>query len=230
MRFRGIRRGIWCEPEKSTKINFLEYSKGENAVDMNPAPAKPPRLTEENLRELQTARRSLRKVRRAVFSANLEGYTIAVCGAVSFLCGIGSISDMVLGAVLTVIGIIEIVSASRLRRLDLTATKWLGCNQLALAVFILLYALWNIHSEIANPASGLSDLSPQDAQAVDQTLGSLGDLTHEVMLMLYVSLIAAALVEAGMALYYYSRGAHVRRFLQETPEWIVMMQRNGVSI
>jgi uncharacterized membrane protein HdeD (DUF308 family) len=219
-----------CELGKSTRINCLEYSKGESAADMNPAPANPPQLTQENLRELQAARRSLRKVRRAVFSANLEGYTIAVCGGVSFLCGIGSFTDMLVGAVLTVIGIIEIISASRLRRLDLSATKWLACNQLALAVLILLYALWNIHSEIANPVSGLSDLSPQDAQAMDQTLGSIGDLTHEVMLLLYVSLIVAALVEAGMALYYYSRGAHVRRFLAETPEWIVMMQKNGVSI
>ena len=230
MRFRSIRRRCWCDPAKSTRIDCLDYRKGENAADMNPAPAQPPQLTAENMRELQTARRSLRKVRRAVFSANLEGYTIAVCGGVSFLFGIGSITDMLAGAVLTVIGIIEIVSASRLRRLELSATKWLGGNQLALALLILLYALWNIRSEIANPASGLSDLSPQDAQAVDQTLGSLGDLTHEVMLLLYISLIAAALVEAGMALYYYSRGAHVRRFLAETPEWIVMMQKNGVSI
>ena len=119
---------------------------------MTSAASKPPQLSPENLRELQAARDSLRKVRRAVSTAKFEGYSVAVCGALTLLMGIGSIGQMIGGTVLTAIGIIEIVSASRLSRLDPEAARVLTINQLSLAALILLYALWSIYGEMAHPA------------------------------------------------------------------------------
>lgn len=190
----------------------------------------PPNLTPENLRELQAAKQSLRKIRRAVSAARFEGYTVAICGGITFLSGMGSISDMLGGTVLTIIGIVEIVWAGRLGRLDATAVRTLTINQLCLAVLILLYAVWNLHAEIAHPASDLPDLSPSDAQVLGQMDSSAMGLTHEVMLLLYGSMIAAAAAEAGMAAYYHSRGAYLQRYLADTPPWIISMQKSGISI
>ncbi len=193
------------------------------------AGSNPPPLSADNLRELQAAKQSLRKVRRAVSAARFEGYTVAICGGITFLSGIGSVVDMLGGAVLTAIGIIEIVGAGRLGRLDIKAVRIITVNQLCLAALILLYALWNLYAEVAHPASDLPDLSPSDAQVLGQMDSSAVSLTHEVMLLLYGSLIAAAAAEAGMAAYYHSRGAYLQRYLADTPLWIIAMQKSGIS-
>lgn len=197
---------------------------------MTSAASKPPQLSADNLRELQAAKQSLRKIRRAVSVARFEGYTVAVCGGITFLSGIGSVGDMLGGAVLTAIGVIEIISAGRLGRLDTKAVRILTTNQLCLAALILLYAVWNLHAEVAHPASDLPDLSPSDAAALGQMDSSALSLTHEVMLLFYGSMIAAAVVEAGMARYYHSRGAYLQRYLADTPAWIISMQKSGISI
>lgn len=194
-----------------------------------PAP-QPPQLSPENLRELQAARRSLGKIRRAVSTARFEGYSIAICGALTVLMNTDSIGYMLVGTVLTAIGIVEIVAAGRLRRLEVGAVRMLAINQLSLAALILLYALWNLHAEIAHPVSDFPDLSPSDAKLLGQMDSSVLGITHEAMLLLYGSLIAAAAVEAGMAWYYHSRGGHLREYLARTPPWIITMQKAGISV
>jgi len=194
------------------------------------AASNSPQLTPENLRELESARFALRKIRRAVSAARFEGYTIAICGGLSIVAGYNSITDLLSGTVLLAIGIIEIVGAGKLRSLDPQAAKMLVVNQLTLAGLILLYALWNLTAEAMHPTPDLPDLSPSEAQAVSQYSSPLNGMTHEIMLLLYASLILAAIVEAGMAAYYRSRVEQLRKYLETTPAWIVDMQKAGVSI
>jgi hypothetical protein len=197
---------------------------------MSSAAPQPPQLSAENLREMQTARQSARKIRRAVTAAKFEGYTIAICGVLTVLMGMGSVWQMLGGTILTVIGVIEITGGGRLARFDPGAVRMLTINQLSLAGLILLYGLWNLHAEMAHPVSDFPDLSPADAQVLGQMDSSVTGLTHEIMVLLYGSMIAAAAAEAGMAFYYHSRGELVRRYLAETPAWIITMQKSGVSI
>lgn len=197
---------------------------------MTSAVPSPPQLTPENLHEIQLARQRLRKIRRAVSAARFEGYSVAISGALTFLFSIGDFGTMLAGAVLTAIGVVEIIAAGQLRRLDQRAPRIIGINQFILAILILLYALWSLHAESANPNKDLSDLSPSDVQAMNQMMGPTLDMEHSMMMLLYGSLIAAAVFEAGMAWYYYSRESHLQEYLAETPEWITQMQRAGVSI
>lgn len=186
--------------------------------------SNPPQLSPENLRELHAARDSLRKVRRAVTAARLEGYSVAICGALTLIMGTSNLGQMLGGTVLAVIGVIEIYGASRLGRLDAGAGRVLTLNQLSLAGLILLYALWNIFGEMAHPAAAdLPDLGGSGLQlSADMT-----SLTHEIAMMMYLAMIAAAVVEAGMARYYHSRGVYLKQYLAETPPWIVAMQKTG---
>jgi hypothetical protein len=194
-----------------------------------PAP-QPPQLSAENLRELQAARKSLGKIRRAVRTARFEGYSVAICGGLTALMNTDSIVYMLAGTVLAGIGVVEIVGAGRLRRREVGAVRMLAINQLSLAVLILLYALWNLHAEVAHPVLDFPDLSPSDAKLLGQMDSSVLGITHEAMLLLYGSLIAAAAVEAGMAWYYHSRGGHLREYLAKTPPWIITMQKAGISV
>jgi hypothetical protein len=186
-----------------------------------------PQLTPQNLRELEAARWSLRKIRRAVSTARFEGFTVAIFGGLTAVCGIPSIGVILMGLVLTAIGVVEIVGGNRLRRLDLTAARILTFNQLLLALLILIYALWNLHAEMVHP---LAQINSADAQILGVSDAPVFDLTHEVLIVVYLSLILAALIEASMALYYHRRGAFLRRYLAETPQWIVSMQKAGVSL
>jgi len=104
-----------------------------------------------------------------------------------------------------------------------TAARILTINQLSLAALILLYALWKLLVEVAHPGSAIPDLAGQ----LDSS--DLG-IAHELTILLYGSLIAAAAVEAGMAWYYHSRGEHLREYLARTPPWIVAMQKAGISV
>ncbi|HEY1921388.1 MAG TPA: hypothetical protein VGG44_01375 [Tepidisphaeraceae bacterium] len=185
-----------------------------------------PQLTPEHFRELEAAKHALRKIRRAVSAAKLEGYTVAIFGGLTVMIGITSITDIILGLILLAIGIVELNGAARLRRLDPRGIRLLTINQLTFAVLILLYALWNVHAEIAHPVGGVTDA---EAQALGQVDPSVLSLTHEVMLLVYSSFILAALFEAGMAAYFRSRGPLLQQYLAETPEWITSMQKAGVS-
>ncbi len=185
-----------------------------------------PQFTPENLRELEAARYALRKIRRAVRAAQFEGFTLAIFGGLTVLLGITSIAGILIGLVLAAIGVIEIMGGRQLLRLDFRAIRVLTINQLSLATLILLYALWNLHGEIAHPVAEVSDA---DAQLLGQVDPSVLSVTHEIMLLVYASLIAAAFFEAGMAAYFHSRGAHLRQYLAQTPTWIISMQKAGVS-
>jgi hypothetical protein len=193
---------------------------------MTSADSQPPQLSPENLRQLQAARGSLRKIRRAVGTARFEGYSIAICGALTVLMNTDSIGYMLVGTVLTAIGIVEIIGAGRLRRLDVGAVRILAINQLSLAALILLYALWNLHAEIVHPTTDSPDLT----SLLEQMGYSVTGQAHQIMSLLYGSLIVAAAVEAGMAWYYHSRGRHLREYLAHTPAWILNMQKAGIGV
>jgi hypothetical protein len=190
-----------------------------------PAPHSP-QISPENFRELEAARYALRKIRRAAGAARFEGYSIAIFGGLTILMGITSVTDILIGLVLTAVGVIEIVAGGRLRRLDVGAIRILTFNQLSFAVLIFLYASVMLHGEMVHP---LSDVGDADAQLLGQAGPAALSMTHEIMMLVYASLIVAALFEAGMAGYFYSRGAHLDQYLAQTPEWIVSMQKAGVS-
>ena len=197
---------------------------------MASAVPSPPQLTPENLNELQLARQRLKTVRRAVGAGRFEGYSIALCGGLTFLLGIGTLSTMAGGALLLAIGIVEVYMVGQLRKLDLRAPRILAANQLVLAALIVLYACWSLHSPDTGTSADTSGLSPADAQAMNQMIGPVTDIAHSVSLLLFGSLLIAAVFEGGMAWYYYSKAEPLREYLAETPEWILQMQRAGVSI
>src|ERR1700722_2465874 len=81
-------------------------------------PVSPPQISPENFQQLQAAKRGMRKIRRAMNTATFDGWTVAACGILTFLLGLGDITSMALGAGLTIIGLIELNGAKRLKRLD----------------------------------------------------------------------------------------------------------------
>jgi len=182
--------------------------------------------------QLAAARVAAAKVRRAASVAYADGWMIAICGAPTFLfgalSGMSGISGILLGGALCIIAYLEFDGAKRIRRLDVSAPRRLGYNQVALGAVLILYSLWSLH---AAAHGGL--VAELQAQAPE--LGNMGtevqDLMQTAYRLLYFTLIAVAIfAQGGTALYYFSREKYMQRYVEQTPPWILDMQRSGTPL
>lgn len=196
-----------------------------------PIPAMPvlPYFTPENLQELEAARKSARKVRRAVSVANFDGWTIAIFGAITLAMGLTDFTNIGLGLGLGAVAYLELRNAGRVKRLDADAARILGFNQLALAGILIIYACWELYvsSRSGGTAAALGVTDPD----VAQMLGPVQDLTTMISHAVYGSLILIAVFAQGsMALYYFTRVRLIRNYVATTPEWIITLQKAGFAL
>lgn len=162
--------------------------------------------------------------------AAFDGWTIAIFAALTFVCGLSSVSGIVMAAGMAIIACIELTGASRLRRLDPQAARMLGFNQLAFALLLVAYAIWSLYHELKSGGGMRAELAAVDPSAVE-ILKPFENLARQITLMVYGALIAVAvLAQGGTALFYFTRIKHIRAHLKQTPAWIVQMQRTGVSL
>jgi hypothetical protein len=189
------------------------------------APETPPDpFSPEIVHELELARLRGRKIRRAAGVASFTGWTVSICAAVTLLFGIFSITSLLLGGALAVVGYNEFSGAKMLRRLDLRAPRRLGFNQIGLCGVLIVYSLWSIHSTLAAPSPYAAVLA-SEGQAAGM-LGSIEQLQTTVTLVVYGSLIIVSIVFQGsMAWYYFTRGRYIKTYISETRPCIVDLQR-----
>jgi len=196
---------------------------------MQPPNPTSPQLSEENLRELATARAALRKIGRAVTVARFDGWTLAVFAGLTFLMAAFDWTNMIVGIGLGAIACVELYGANRLRRLEPAAIRLLGFNQLTLGALLILYALWRIHAE-SSGGGLLAAATASDPQAAP-LLQSYQGLGQSIVIAFYGTLIAIAILGmGGMALFYSSRRKYLTAYLGQTPQWIIAMQKEGISI
>ena len=196
---------------------------------MQPVNPTSPQLSEENLRELAVARQSLRKVNRAISVARFDGWTIAIFAAITLLMGFTDPTNIAMALGLGTVAYFELTGAARLRRLDPSAVPMLGFNQFGLGALLTLYALWRIHVELHGGGflSSLVAEDPADAQVLGPWMG----LGRSLVFGFYGSLIAVAIIGmGGMAWFYFSRRKYLDAYLQNTPQWIIAMQKSGLTL
>jgi hypothetical protein len=175
--------------------------------------AAPPLQQAQVQQQLIDARLAAKKIRRATTVAVTDGWMIAIFAGGSFICGlIGDVSGVLIGMAMAAIAWIEFTGAARLRRLDPTAPRRLAYNQLAFALLIIVYSLWSLRSSTM-PAE-----IPPEYQ----------DLFLMAKRILYFTLMAVGiLAQGGTALYYITREKHLQKYVNETPPWIIEMQKAG---
>ncbi|HEV8378827.1 MAG TPA: hypothetical protein VGP99_08245 [Tepidisphaeraceae bacterium] len=183
-------------------------------------------LTPQQLRELASARAAHKYVRRAIAVATFDGWTIAVFAVASCLCGIGSISSMIVGVALGGLAYIELRGASQLRRLDETAPRRLGINQILLGTLLAVYSIWQIYQELHGPSpyAAITQADPHMGRRIE-------DMARSLTVAIYGCLIMFAIVaQGGAALFYFTREKYLRDYRQHTPAWILQMQQTGVMV
>jgi hypothetical protein len=202
-----------------------------------PGDAVPPRQTSaaasprtqaapspEQMQAIAQARRQGRRISRAAGIAAFSGWTMAFFAIITLICGFFSIPAFLLGAGLAVVASLELRGSKGLRRLDLSAPRRLGFNQIALSVMLIAYGGWGI-------LSALTAASPYEAQlaaggAVAEALEPIDRLQRALTVLFYTAVIGFSVLTQGcLSAYYFTRRRHLASYLSKTPPWIVDMLR-----
>jgi hypothetical protein len=183
-------------------------------------------LSAHQLRQLEVARVTGKKIGRAVAIARFDGWSIAVVAGLTLLFGFTSLPSVLMGAGLGAVAFVELRGATALRRLDASAARTLGINQIALGSLLTVYACWRIYATLTGPGVYAEHAATDPALA--KALVPIEDLMRLVTLAANAGLIAVAvLAQGGLAAYYFSRVKHVETYLAQTPGWVVAVQKSG---
>jgi hypothetical protein len=204
----------------------------------NSATAGPP-WTSGRAYELAIARERFKKVRRGIIVAWFDAWSIAVFAVLTLVFAIPmlSFSGTLVGIGLALVAIIEFRAAAKLNRLDPHAPRRLALNQIFLSLVLLTYAAYAFMSAWHNIDPYVRAVEPTLLADPNVATGvSNGDFTVEQLVRLTVALVYGALalvaliVQPATALFYLSRRKHLKRYLGETPQWIVEMQQAGGKV
>ena len=206
---------IWMDA--STPIPFSTTSPTTNG----PSP--------QHLQQIATARELAKPLRKAARYAVIDGWGLAIFGAITILTGLTSFPTLMIGCAMCVAAHFEFRGSSQLRRLKPSSINMLMWNQLVLGSALFLYALWSLITSLTGP-SALAQAAGGDA-ALAGMLAPVESLTRLITTTVYVALMLVAIfVQGGTALFYRSRAPHLARYLEQAPHWIANLQRDGMDV
>jgi hypothetical protein len=102
-------------------------------------------------------------------------------------------------------------------------------NQLVLGILLIIYSLWQIHLEMTGngTTAALAGGDAESAGAMEPYI----DMIHKSLIAVYLGLIGFAILGmGGLSFYYFSRRKYIEAYINETPAWIVAMQKSGMKL
>lgn len=185
-------------------------------------------LSPEQLQALQDAAIRAKPIQRAASVATFNYWTLGLFGLPALLVGLFSLPSLFVGAGLLLIAHNEHRGAKMFRQLDRRAPRMLGLNQLGLIAVLTAYGTWGVmqaltaENHYAEQIAAMPQLAP--------TLEPLGELYATLSILVYGGVIAFAFIFQGFnSWYYFSRAKWMRRYLHETPAWVVQTQRAAIG-
>ena len=175
-------------------------------------------LTPGQKEEFIRAAERARKVRGAAKIATFNAWTLMAVGGLSVLVGLFSLKAVLVGGALLALGWNEMRGRNLLLRFDPEGPRILGWNQLALLGVIVLYCASAISTALAASNPEMAEL--EALVGIDP--GTVGRLTA---LVYGAVILGAALFQGLLSRYYFLREKPLREYLEETPAWIVELQK-----
>lgn len=181
-------------------------------VDQNP-------IGPEEQKALQEAGEQIKHVMKAAKVAAFNRWSIGLFAGVSLLFGLFSLTSLIIGVGLAVVARNEFKGRTAVRALDVEGLELLWRNQIGFLVLIVGYCLWSIYSVTARP-------DPQMVELTDLLGSDTGQLVQELTQLVYVAVIIGTLIFQGLnARFYKVRIPALKTYLDDTPAWIVDVQR-----
>lgn len=196
-----------------------------SAATITPASDGP--LTQEHHHELTLAAGRAKKIHKAARVAGFNGWVTGIFAAASAPFALFSMTGFLVTFGLTLIAYNEFQGRKRLLQFDPASSALLGWNQVALLTMIIVYCLWMLFTGLtgAGPFAAEIEANPE----IEAALGSLDefDYLYKVLVVaVYGTVIALTAIFQGLnAVYYFTRRKHVEAYLQETPAWVLDVQR-----
>ncbi len=180
-------------------------------------------LSAEQQEELALANARAQKILAATKVATFNGWTIGTFAAVTLLFALFSLTALVIGVAMAIVARNEFRGRGLLRRFDAQGPQLLGRNQVGFMTLIIGYCVWSIYGTLTNPIPQLEEL--------EAVLGATEDLITNFMVAVYAVVIVLTLLFQGLnARYYFARIKLVQRYLEETPAWIIDLQRATAAL
>jgi len=187
-------------------------------------------LSPEQQEELALANARAQKILSATKVATFNGWTIGAFAAItllvalfSLLFALFSLTALVIGVGMAIVARNEFRGRGLLRRFDAQGPQLLGRNQVGFMTLIIGYCVWSIYSTLNNPIPQLEEL--------EAVLGATGDLVTNLTVAVYAVAIGLTLLFQGLnARYYFARIKLVQGYLEETPAWIIDLQRATAAL
>jgi hypothetical protein len=199
----------------------------------SPSPQLPGQspLTDAQRQELNTANQRAGKIRSAAKMASFNGWTTAVFAAFGLaLLPLLILMHDSLQSILTTaimaggLGVVawnELAGRKQILAYQPAGAKRLAFNQLGFMTLLIGYCLWSIYLAFTGPNE--FEKYPEVAELIGTDIGQLYKL---LSIVLYGSVALASVgFQGGCALYYYLRYKMLRKYLTETPAWVVDLLR-----
>lgn len=179
-----------------------------------------PTLTPEQLSALEDARERAKGILSAAKVAAFNGWTIGIFAALTVLLGLTSPLLLALGAGMGVVARNEFRGRSLLRAFDAQGPRLLARNQFGFMALVVAYCTWSLLRTYTNP-------DPQWAQ-LQELAGLEAGYIQGLAAWGYGAAILLTVLFTGLnARYYARRTAMLERYLEETPTWVVQVQRSS---
>ncbi|MBI1367974.1 MAG: hypothetical protein GC162_04900 [Planctomycetes bacterium] len=195
-----------------------------DAPPSSPAAGGP--LSAEHKEQIAEAAARLRKIKGAVKLANFNGYTtaiIAACCAVGLAFG-PDLTNVLITIALSYVAFTEFRGRTMFQNLDVRAGRTLGANQLVFLGLITIYCLWSIYQAYFAPMPSSGDAS------VDNLMKDYEPTVRSILVLVYTLVIVLSVVFQGLcARSYFIAGRRLREYVEQTPDWIVQLQRPGLG-
>lgn len=177
-------------------------------------------LDPQQQHELKEAHERAHDILKATKIASFNAWTIGFFAVVSLLFGLVSLTSLVIGIGLAVVSRNEFRGRARARELNPDGFDLMWKNQVGFMALIVAYCLWSMYRVTMQP-------DPQMAELTRLLGPGASDLVRDLTLLVYAVVIVATGIFQGLnARYYHVRVARLRAYLEETPAWIVDLQRS----
>lgn len=179
--------------------------------------------TAEQLNALSNANDRKRALDKAANVAGFNAWSAASFAVMSLLSVLFDPTAIVATVGLAIIAANEFKGRAELRALKECSLTRLMWNQLLFAAMIIAYSIWQIITATTGP--GRYDEYMSDP-ALARMLGPIDKLQTNITTSVYISAIVLSIVIQGStALYYRRKKAALAMYLQDTPPWVVALQR-----
>lgn len=181
-------------------------------------------LSAQHLAQLDQAQLRRKKLNRAVMVASFNAWSFAILAVFSLLLGFFSLTSLLIGLALAGLAFNEFRGRRQLRQLLMHSTRTLGINQLICCILIAIYCSLSIYQTLTGP--GVYAQAIEQSPDLADMLKPMEDLLQKAAIATYVLVFVLGVGLQGLtAWYYFSRRRHLRDYVQQTPEWILELNR-----